>query len=547
MNKLLALAGFALLAALFVALPEPVRAQFDTPNRSFHETASFRLEGRHATVACASCHLNGQYQGTPTTCYDCHWVRRRDDKYQTRLGTQCEQCHRPIAWSAVRWEHASTTGVALNASHRTMSCVSCHRDGNFNAGMVLCASCHRKDYDATKTPSHVAAGFSLNCESCHRPGDATWRTGGASDFNHNAIFPLMGVHATVSCVSCHRNNVFKVTGRECVSCHQSDYNSTRNPSHAAAGLSTACETCHRPTDPQWRGGGGTPFNHNAVFALVGVHATQACGSCHVNNVFKGTQRECVGCHQGDYNAARNPNHVAAGFSTACDSCHRATDAQWRGGAPFNHNAVFQLVGVHATQECASCHRNNVFKGTARTCIGCHQQQYNATQRPNHAAAGFNTACETCHRATDARWEGAVFNHSSVFPLVGVHASQACASCHRNNVYKGTARTCVGCHQSDYNATRNPNHAATGFPTTCESCHRGTDTGWDQGRFSHTWFPLTGPHNRPCAQCHTTPNVFAQFSCTACHARGETDGHHRQVGGYRYDSVACYSCHPNGRH
>jgi hypothetical protein len=38
-----------------------------------------------------------------------------------------------------------------------------------------------------------------------------------------------------------------------------------------------------------------------------------------------------------------------------------------------------------------------------------------------------------------------------------------------------------------------------------------------------------------------------FSCTVCHARGDTDSHHRSVTGYRYDSAACYACHPNGRH
>jgi len=547
MNRLIASAGILFAAVLCVAVVQPLGAQFDTPNRSFHDATAFRLEGRHVSVACAACHLNGQYQGTPATCYACHWVRRKEDRYLTRLGTECEQCHRPLSWTAVRWEHASATGTALNAGHRSMGCVSCHRNANFSRGMVVCATCHRKDYDATKTPNHAAAGFSLNCESCHRPGDATWRTGKGSDFNHNAVFPLQGVHATVSCATCHRNNVYKGTGRECVSCHQTDYNATKNPNHAAAGFSTACESCHRPGDPGWRGGGGTTFNHNAVFQLVGMHAAQPCASCHRNNVFRGTARDCVGCHRDDYNRAQNPNHVAAGFSTACESCHRASDSGWRGGSPFNHNAVFQLVGVHASQPCASCHRNNVFNGTPRTCVGCHQDEYNRTKAPNHAAAGFSTSCETCHHATDTRWEGATFNHASVFPLLGVHAAQSCASCHRNNVYRGTPKSCVGCHQDAYNATRNPNHAATGFPTTCESCHRATDTSWTQGRFTHTWFPLTGPHNRPCAQCHTTPNVFTQFSCTACHARAETDSHHRSQPGYRYDSAACYSCHPNGRH
>jgi hypothetical protein len=105
---------------------------------------------------------------------------------------------------------------------------------------------------------------------------------------------------------------------------------------------------------------------------------------------------------------------------------------------------------------------------------------------------------------------------------------------------------VGCHRALYDATRNPSHVAAGFPTGCDACHRATDTTWTQGRFTHR-FPLTGPHNRPCVECHTTPSSFQTFNCTTCHGRSETDREHREVGAYRYDSVACYSCHPNGRH
>ena len=248
-----------------------------------------------------------------------------------------------------------------------------------------------------------------------------------------------------------------------------------------------------------------------------------------------------------YNAARNPNHIASGFSTACETCHRPTDPSWGSGGGFNHNSVFALVGVHATQACTTCHVNNVFKGTSRTCVGCHQAQYNATRNPNHVSAGFSTACETCHRPTDPTWGSGGFNHNTVFALVGVHATQACTTCHVNGVYKGTSRTCVGCHQANYNATRNPNHVSAGFPTTCESCHRATDANWSQGTFTHNRFPITsGRHNVPCAQCHTTPNNFATFSCTVCHTRSETDSKHRGRNGYVYESNACYSCHPNGR-
>ena len=63
------------------------------------------LEGRHLAVPCAECHLDGQIKATPTRCYDCHWIRRQDDRFRTALGADCEQCHRPISWTAVNWDH----------------------------------------------------------------------------------------------------------------------------------------------------------------------------------------------------------------------------------------------------------------------------------------------------------------------------------------------------------------------------------------------------------------------------------------------------------
>jgi hypothetical protein len=180
-------------------------------------------------------------------------------------------------------------------------------------------------------------------------------------------------------------------------------------------------------------------------------------------------------------------------------------------------------------------------------VACHQTDYQRSQNPNHAAAGFPTTCETCHSAASATWS-ASFDHNRVFALVGVHQRQACATCHRNNVYRGTPTDCAGCHLADYQRTANPNHAAAGFPTTCQSCHRATDSTWQQGTFNHTWFPITsGRHaGLACSSCHTTPNNFAAFSCTACHGRTQTDSHHTGVSGYRYDSAACYACHPTGR-
>ena len=398
------------------------------------------LNGAHRTIGCESCHKNGRFQGASVSCIGCHQkdyaATTKPNHVAAGFPTACEACHRPsdVAFSQARFDHAAT--FALTGPHATTTCANCHKGNVFKGTPRECIGCHQADFARTQNPNHVAAGFPTACETCHRPNEPTWRTATGTAFNH-ATFPLTGQHTQQTCVACHRNNVFQGTPRDCVGCHRTAYERTTSPNHVAAGFPTTCETCHRPTDVGWRSGAGAGFNHSQFFPLVGLHQNQSCVLCHKNNVYKGTARDCVGCHRTEYDRTTAPNHAGAGFPTTCENCHRPTDTSWR-GAGFNHNQTFPLVGQHATVACAVCHKNNVFKGTARDCVGCHRTDYDRTSAPNHAGAGFPTTCENCHRPTDTSWRGAGFNHSQVFPLVGQHASAACAVCHVNNVYRGTA-------------------------------------------------------------------------------------------------------------
>ncbi|MFZ0427717.1 MAG: cytochrome c3 family protein, partial [Acidobacteriota bacterium] len=174
--------------------------------------------------------------------------------------------------------------------------------------------------------------------------------------------------------------------------------------------------------------------------------------------------------------------------------------------------------------------------------------FDAATEPNHVEAGFPTGCVTCHGDQATTWEGAEFDHSS-FPLQGRHQTAACADCHTNGVYQGLASDCVSCHRREYDQTTDPNHAAAGFPTDCTTCHGTQATTWEGAQFDHSSFPINSGAHRglACSDCHLSSN-YLQFSCIDCHEhdRASTDRHHREVGGYVYESQACYSCHPNGR-
>ena len=304
----------AVAAVLALCWAPPAEAQFETPNRQFHNDTPFRLDGRHRDLPCASCHQQqGNYKGTPTRCFDCHWVRRQDDRYRLQLGSRCEQCHRTASWTEVRWDHGAMTRLPLGAAHRQLTCQSCHRNNTFRSVQTGCFSCHQQDYQNTRAPNHAAAGFSTTCESCHRVDAPVW-TGAV---NHSAVFPLVGRHAQTSCDSCHINNVHLGTPRDCVGCHRAQYDRTTAPSHVAAGFATTCEGCHRASDASWN---QATFNHRFPIAS-GPHRT-ACATCHQGGTLQ--VFTCLVCHEHDRTRMDDKHKERPGYrydSLACYSCH----------------------------------------------------------------------------------------------------------------------------------------------------------------------------------------------------------------------------------
>ncbi len=374
-----------------------IDSHFKNASRAFHESTLLPLRGRHLDVDCVSCHQNGIIKGTPARCVDCHWVRRQDDPYRTRLGVDCETCHQPIGWIPARWDHESETGFPIGGQHLTVGCEGCHPGRRFDSPATPdCSSCHREDYAAAREPDHAAAGFPTECDVCHRPSDVSW---------HQAVFDhpyrLEGRHAMLDCAECHSSGIYAGTPRSCVGCHLEDYETSRDPDHRAAGFPAICKLCHDRTDSSWR---DAAIDH--TYSLVGVHATLDCSACHSSGVYAGLPSDCVDCHINDFNGTSSPNHSAAGFSTSCDTCHRQTDPDWF-QANYSHS-VWPLVGSHTAQQCSSCHTSNVYSGLPSECVDCHRDDYDATTDPNHQSAGFPTDCAACHDPTT--WTGATIDH-----------------------------------------------------------------------------------------------------------------------------------------
>jgi Outer membrane cytochrome MtrC/MtrF-like, domains II/IV len=514
-------------------------AQVEHPKEFRHQQTGFPLEGLHADLACRSCHRDLVFSRVGTACADCH-----RDPHRGELGFRCEACHSPRTWSnrSEMFQAHNKTRFPLFAVHASVDCDACHRGQHPNqyaTTPTACGQCHIRTFEQAQSPNHVLAGFSRRCEDCHAPNSPDWQR---VTYRHPDTYPLLGAHAMARCGDCHKT-AFAGTPRDCVACHRNDYNATTNPNHRSAGFPTSCNSCH--SIEAWRPARFVDHSRTR-FPLTGAHQQTDCGQCHVNNRFQGTPTDCVACHRQDYQGTTSPNHAAAGFPTSCQSCH-STNA-WRPASNIDHNRTrFPLTGAHQGVSCERCHTGGRFAGTPRDCVSCHRQDYDRAQNPCHS--GFPTQCEQCH--STSRWRPADFDHNRTgFPLTGAHRGAACNRCHSGG-YAGTPTDCYACHASDYNGTSNPNHSAAGFPTDCAGCH--STNAWRPASFDHDgqFFPIySGKHRgkwSSCEDCHVSPGNFGVFECINCHAhqQSEMNQKHHEVGGYVYQSQACYQCHPHG--
>jgi len=476
---------------------------------------------------CASCSKSGRQ---PVHGW---WEERGPVIPHDTFPANCSLCHVGGDWTTLRddftFDHEAQAGLALVGAHASAQCLRCHNDrGPVEIFAARgCMGCHED--------VHLAQ-LGTNCADCH--GERDWRPEGVIAMHAASRFPLVGAHAAVACWRCHPGaevGRFTPTDTECATCHTDDLQRATSPDHLAQGWTQDCDRCHIPTT--WDGAG---FNH-AIFPLTGAHRAAACEACHPGEVFGGQPHECIGCHESEYQSAEN--HVALGFPEACQRCH--STASWE-GAHMDHSWIHDScvtchlqeyqdandpdhAGLGIPLECELCHATNDWHNAhmdhswvTDSCVACHLADYQNADDPDHVALDLPTDCELCHNTQD--WNDAQMDHS------------------------GITDSCVTCHLDDYQNTNDPDHQAAGFPLDCEACHNST-TDWHDAQFDHD-FPIdSGAHkNLSCAECHNDPNNYVVFTCIDCHAheKNDMDDEHNDVGGYSYNSQACYNCHPDGK-
>src|SRR5438270_5993117 len=75
-----------------------------------HASTGFALTGAHATVPCAQCHVNGNYNLTSSACVSCHlkdFQGTTDPNHvQANFPQTCQQCHNTTSWGSSTWNHS---------------------------------------------------------------------------------------------------------------------------------------------------------------------------------------------------------------------------------------------------------------------------------------------------------------------------------------------------------------------------------------------------------------------------------------------------------
>ena len=129
------------------------------PVKFDHETAKFKLTGRHKAIECVKCHPSEtrafpsgtgtakRLTGTSAECRTCH-----KDPHMGQVDSQCATCHATASFKLLNYAHRGLESL-FGSFHGRLPCQSCHKTetGQFPAGYGTamrfklgrtCVACH---------------------------------------------------------------------------------------------------------------------------------------------------------------------------------------------------------------------------------------------------------------------------------------------------------------------------------------------------------------------------------------------------------------------
>lgn len=502
---------------------------------------------------CTQCHVLGS-KVSSEKCLACHTEINLQKGYHSSTevkGKQCFDCHNDhhgknfqlIRLDVKTFNH-NLTGFPLSIPHSKKECKDCHNAKSITDQKIKakkytymgvnreCLTCH-DDYHQTT--------LSSSCLNCHNP-DAFKP---ATKFNHtNAKFQLVGKHANVECLKCHKVDVkdgkrfqeFQgVAHANCTNCH-------KDPHQNQFGQN--CRQCH--SEESFHVIKGKNFDHSKTnFNLVDKHLSVDCKSCHKTKLTDPIKHDhCADCHTDYHNNQFAKNNI----SPDCSQCHSTKGFDLYSFTIEQHNiGSFPLLGAHAPVTCNQCHKKQEkwsFRDIGKNCKDCHTDYHNN----QFSKKGVSPDCSQCHIVKGFNFVTYTIeqHNKSLFPLLGAHMATACNDCHKKQEkwsFKDIGNNCKDCH-TDIHQTYIPSKY---YPNAnCKICHN--EAQWEDVSFDHskTNFKLTGAHlKQSCKDCHFKKDAGGiekqkftglPTNCSSCH----TDNHFKQF--EKNGITNCTECH-----
>jgi hypothetical protein len=426
----------AIAAAAVVLAAAPGHAQSALTTSYNHFLTGFPLTGTHASVLCASCHVNGRFNNTPTQCSGCHNTMTAPGEPQShpRTTNRCESCHLTSTWRDMQFmDHNQATGP----------CASCHngklalgKPDNHIVTAAPCGNCHRNTVSFagatvpanTPAPNPGAGPTTAPPAVAGAPAPPPAVAAAPAAPAANTARPNMS-HAGVinGCAACHNGVAgagkppkHVVTNAPCENCHKSTVTfAGARMNHT--GIIANCASCHN-------GGAttGKPTNH--------IITNAPCETCHKSTVaFAGARVDharitatCAGCHNGTMNEGKSPRH----FLTAlpCETCHRT--ATW---TPVSYRHASPAYVNHGTGlACTSCHASNAptvswkFPAFRPNCASCHVDKYRPISHPKferpvkvyYTIAELRDCTGACHIFADNTQKTILTRRSGAHQAIG---------------------------------------------------------------------------------------------------------------------------------
>jgi len=237
---------------------------------------------------CSVCHLTTgflpatfSHAGITDNCISCHNNVFATGKSISHVPTSqdCGVCHNTSSFIGAVFDHtgivdncaschdgvtAIGTDAKTNPAHlaTNLDCHYCHTTASFLGGIWVhgpetantCDTCHNGT-DATGLPRSGHFITTVQCDNCHTT--TAWAP--ASTYRHPSNVGYPGDHnASVTCISCHRNNNQDISGfpdstygTSCAACHDNDYDAGSHRGTLRDNQDCGRSGCHRVSARSW--------------------------------------------------------------------------------------------------------------------------------------------------------------------------------------------------------------------------------------------------------------------------------------------------------